>query len=939
MSNSYYQMLQIGAVALCIVACIAAVLLIRRAAKGVTRKRLFNISATAVTAVSLAIIVAIQYFTSLYSGSINNVMTVYAASEAETNTDDWKQLAYRIAEEGMVLMENKDEVLPLAEDAKVNLLGYYAYNPFYSGSGSGSVSASDSYSVTASLESAGITNNPAIEASGIYASQETDKGESLGFNTADLHIYEVGADVYTGDVSFESMKAYSDTAVIVLGRGGGEGYDLTAYEDGDYLQLSDNERVLLQNARDSFDKVIVIVNSANAMEMGWVDEYDVDAVVWAGLPGPYGFEALGKILTGEVNPSGHLSDTWIYDNDSNPANENFGEQAASNAEGRYYVDYVEGIYVGYKWYETAYAEKAVITNTKTGEIFDYADYDSVVAYPFGHGLSYTTFEQEITGGSLTDGTALGADQDYTLEVTVTNTGDVAGKSVVQAYVTVPYTDYDKENGIEKSEVSLVTYGKTGELEPGASEVITLTVSMEDIASYDNTYANADGTKGAYMLDAGEYTFSIRSDSHHEIASVTADLDEDYFYSGENKRSSDQTAATNQFDEAARGEYLSRQDGFANYASAMNAVSDRIEDPSYATTDNLYDASLDDVVTESLVKGTDYAAEGDLTLEDMKGLDYDDPQWDALISQLTVDEMLALTGETLYSSAAAESIDKQSTTDSDGPLGISSMFTTGLITVAFPCVPLLSATFNVDLAREMGNCVADQAEVNRITIWYAPAMDTHRSAYSGRNFEYYSEDATLAAHTAAAEVSGAREKGLIVNIKHFFLNDMETNRAFVHTYSNEQAIREIYLRPFEKSVKDGGATAVMNSMNYIGDIYSGGHYNLLTNVLRGEWGFQGTVMTDMDEGGEFRSFWATIRAGVDVWLGFSGNTTTPSNDADIYYLQRACHNVLYTLANGNSYNANILNWTLYRTIIEAAFGILAAACVVSLIMSNKRRAAN
>lgn len=503
-------------------------------------------------------------------------------------------------------------------------------------------------------------------------------------------------------------------------------------------------------------------------------------------------------------------------------------------------------------------------------------------------------------------------------------------------MTVPYTEYDKQNHVEKSEVSLVNYGKTKTLEPGESEVVSIDVAMEDLASYDNTYANEDGSKGTYLLDEGEYVFSVRSDAHNMLDQVSTALDKQYFFTGDNKRSSDKVAAVNQYDTAARGEYLSRQDGFANYESAMNSVSTSIEDPEYATKENVYDASLDDVVTKKYVEGKDYAVKGDLTLDDLKGADYDDERWSELISQMTIDELLKLTGVTIYSSPAIESIAKQSTADSDGPLGISSMLRTDLVSVAFPCVPVLSATFNKDLAHEMGNCVADQAKLNKITAWYAPAMDTHRSAYSGRNFEYYSEDGTLAAYTATEEVAGAREKGLLVYIKHFFLNDQESKRAFVHTYSNEQAIREIYLKPFEHAVKDGNATGVMNSMNYIGDTYVGAHVGTLTNVLRNEWGFKGSVLTDMDEGGEFnKSYWSCIRAGVDIWLSMSGTKKEVKSDADIYYLQRAAHNQLYFLANGNTYEAKINNWTAWRTAIYVELGGLALVCVVAMVLRNKK----
>lgn len=942
MTNQYFEWLKMGTIALGVVIAVIAILFLFKATKGrkADGKNLaFNITSTAVIALCLAVILTTNYFIGIYTQSINAVMTKQNATEESTDIDDWKELAYNIADEGMVLLENNGSTLPLSSGTKVNLLGYYAYNPIYSGSGSGSVSASDAVSIADSLTNAGIEVNPAVEASGIYGKDSESDGESIGFMTASFSIDEVSIDSYTGDVSFDSLAAYSDTAIVVIGRSGGEGADLTAYEDGDYLALNEDELALLSAARENFSTVIVVLDCANAIQIGFVDEYEVDAVIWAGIPGPYGFESLGQILTGAVNPSGHLPDTWVYDNDSNPVNENFGEQEASNAAGRYYVDYVEGIYVGYKWYETAYAEQAVVTNTETGEIFDFANhYDSIVAYPFGYGLSYTTFSQEITGGTLTNGAALDATGSYTIEVTVTNDGDVAGKSVIQLYVTAPYTDYDKVNGVEKAAVSLVNYGKTDILQPGESAVVTLDVNMEEIASYDSSHDNGDGTVGCYMLDAGDYTFSVRSDAHTALDQVTALMEDQYFFSGDNKRSSDQVVAINQFDDATRGEYLSRQDGFANYVSAMASVVDTVG-TDYATTTNLYDSALDAVVTKEYVEGVDYAASGDLTLADLAGADYDDERWTQLISQMTIQEMLDLTGQTLYGSVAIDSIDKGATTDSDGPLGISSMFSSDLITVAFPSTALLSATFSKDLAYEMGSCVADQGELNNITAWYAPAMDTHRSPYSGRNFEYYSEDATLGAYTASNEVLGAAEKGQLMYIKHFFLNDMETHRAAVHTYSNEQAIREIYLKPFEYAIKYGGATGVMNSMNYVGDVYSGAHVGLLTNVLRGEWGFVGSVLTDMDEGGEFRSFMSTLRAGVDIWLGFTDDKVDASSvtDADIYYLQRAAHNELYFLASGGTIKtAEILDWQSYRTAIYVELGVLAAACAVSLVLRNRKK---
>lgn len=926
-----------GVIAALVVAlCVRRIIRWRRGTTRRTRHAFITKVGKAVVAV--VCIIALVTVQSIVSGLVNVLDLCFSITTGdettETTEEDWYSLAYQIGEEGMVLLENEGDALPLEEGSKINLLGYRSYDPIYSGSGSSNVASSDAVSIVQSLEDAGFEINPALEDEGVYTSAEAE-GSSVGYSDSTFSIDEVDISSFTGDASFESMAEYSDIAVITIGRSGGEGNDLTSYEaeEGeveDYLQLSYAEQDLLEAACETFDTVIVLINSANALNMDVLSTYDIDALLLVGVPGPYGFEAVGKILTGEVNPSGHLTDTWVYDNDSAPANENFGEQEASNAEDRYYVDYVEGIYVGYKWYETAYAEEAVITNTTTGETFDYTDYDSVVAYPFGYGLSYTTFSQEIVGG-LSDGDAIDATGSFTIEVEVTNTGDVAGKDVVQLYLTAPYTDYDVENGVEKAAAQLIAYGKTDELEPGESQTVTLEVSVEDLASYDSSHDNGDGTSGCYMLDAGEYVFSVRTDSHTVVDEVSAELSEQYFFSGENQRSSDEDEVSNEFEDAARGIYLSRYDGFANYEEAMDSVEDEIEDLTYATVDDCYDEDYyDSVVTEELVEGVDYDADGDLTLADVAGLDYDDPAWGSLISQLSLDELQSLT-IMLYSDPEIDSIGLSYTIHTDGPLGITSMYSSELSGVAYPSIPLLAQTFNTELAYEMGSQVADQASTLGITAWYAPAMDTHRSAYSGRNYEYYSEDSYLAGTMAASEVSGATDKGLICYIKHFALNDQETNRDSLHTYSNEQAIREIYLRPFEMAVKDGGASGVMTSMNYIGDVYASAHEGLLTEVLRGEWGFEGSVITDLD-GAEARSYWACLRAGTDRylysidWMSYG----EIDSDADIYYLQRAAHNMLYTLANSNIYPAEIVNWQAYFNGLYVELAVIAAAMVVSLV---------
>lgn len=899
--------------------------------------KLFNCTMAGISALLLVVIIAANSVTSIYAGSINAVFTKAGTNENSsiTKMEDWRQLVTDIADEGMVLMKNENSALPLEKGAKINLLGYCAYNPIFSGSGSGSVAAADSITIVQALTDAGFEINSAPMDEEIYPYVEV-QGKSLGFFTMNLSIDEPALDTYKGEATFENMKAFSDTAVVVLGRSGGEGYDLTAYEEGDYLELDENEQALLKKATDTFEKVVVVLNCANALQMDILDTYDIDACIWTGVPGPYGFASLGRILNGDVNPSGSLVDTWVFDHDSNPVSENYGEQKAENAENSFYVDYVEGIYLGYKWYETAYAEGAVITNTKTNKTFDYTNYESIVKYPFGYGLSYTTFTEKIVGGTSAQ-SVIDPKGRITVDVEVKNTGDVAGKDTVQLYLTSPYTDYDKKNGIEKAAVSLVAYGKTGILQPGESETVTLEVAAEEIGAYDSTYANADGTEGAYMLDQGDYIFSVRSDSHTVLDEISYKVDEQYFYTADNKRSSDDQQAYNQFSDASRGEYLSRKDGFANYASAMEAVRPIVESTTWEDNTNIYDEAYDAVITEPLVKGQDYAKNGSLTLDDVRGLAYEDPKWNELLSQLTVEEMQQLVVDALYKTPSLYSIGKGGTTDSDGPLGISNMFNPAMNSVAYPCIPILAATFNDDLAFKFGAFVSDQAHEKNVTGWYAPAMDMHRSAYSGRNYEYYSEDSFLSGKIAASTVAGARDRGMIVYIKHFALNDQETCRAVnLHTYSNEQTIREIYLKPFEMAVKEGGANAIMTSMNFIGDIYAGGHAGLLTEVLRNEWGFRGKSLTDMDEGGQIANIDKTMRAGTDTWLGlgdngFSGDVT----DADIYYLQRMAHNALYAEANSVTIQAQIINWHMYLYIVSAELAVLILICIACIVIRNKK----
>jgi len=701
---------------------------------------------------------------------------------------------------------------------------------------------------------------------------------------------------------------------MVIGRTGAEFLDPFNYDSEDgrrYLELSVNEEQILLKARATFDKVIVVVNSANALEMSQLGKIGVDAIINVSVPGKSGLKALGKILSGKVNPSGRLVDTWLYDNDANPSSANFGRQAASNASRTYYLDYVEGIYAGYKFYETAYAEKAKITDASSEKTFDYNYYNSVVAYPFGYGLSYTSFSQKYVSGIPSKVTA---DSTFTVKVKVTNTGSVAGKEVVQLYVTVPYTSYDKKHGVEKAAVSLAGFGKTKKLQPGESQTVKIKVSMEDLASYDMSYKNSDGTKGAYRLDKGTYKFSIRSNAHKTIKTVKTKLKKNSVFTGSNKRSTDVQQAYNQFDDAARGTYLSRKNGFANYNSAMASVSSELPDTTFQDSPNTYNSGMDSLVTKHYKEGVDYGKEGGtLKYTDLAGKDYNDPLWDELLSQMTLDEMKHLTRAGLYRTVSVDSVGKPETLDCDGSISISAEFNDNIQGVSHTAIPVLGATFNKNLAYKYGQYVADEAHSMNVTSWYAPSLNMHRNAYAGRNYEYFSEDATLTATMGAYETLGARQKGLIVYAKHFAVNEMETNRGMkLHQYLNEQALREIYLKPFEWAVKKGHTNAIMGSCAFIGSTFASASEPLNTEVLRNEWGFLGMVTTDFCLWGlsiDTESlgpayYWLSstdsiLRAGTDYWLDFDVRPfkqPSTDTDADIYYLMRACKDILYTDAN-------------------------------------------
>ena len=860
---------------------------------------------------------------------------------SEEHAAEATELVEDMADEGIVLLDN-DGTLPLAKNSKLNVFGWASTNPCYGGTGSGSLS--DAYPTVTLLE--GLTNagfELNTELSDFYTAYRVDR-PVVGMWSQDWTLPEPEASQYS-DEMMENAKAFSDTAMVVITRVGGEGADLPTdvsqvtydaghsyndFEAGEhYLQLSKTEKDMVDLVTSNFDNVIVVYNGANAMELGWVKDYSqIKSVIWCAGTGQSGFNSLGSILCGDVNPSGRTIDTFVYDLSETPTWNNIGNFNYTNMDEftvpgsqfsaeavPSFVNYVEGIYVGYKFYETAAAEGLI-------------DYDKTVVYPFGHGLSYTDFTQTLNSVTESDGT-------ITVSVTVTNNGSVAGKDVVEVYYNPPYAN----GGIEKASANLIGFAKTSEIAPGASEDVTVTFDVEDMASYD-TYG-----EGCYVLEAGDYEISINEDSHTVIDSKTYTVASDIVYNASNKRESDVEVADNKFDFAEGNvTYLSRADGFANYAEAIAAPSDyAMSAEAKATFYNNSNWNPEDFNNADDVAPTTGAKNG-LVLADMVGVDYNDAKWDTFLDQLTVSDMDSLIALGGYQSVAVSSIGKVQAIDCDGPASINNNFT-GQGSVGFPSAVMIAATWNVDLANDFGTMIGEMANEMDTSGWYGPAMNIHRTAFAGRNFEYYSEDGVLSGVMASNAIKGAQEHGVYAYMKHFALNDQEGNRtSMVATWSNEQAIREIYLRPFEISVKDADCHAVMSSFNYIGNRWAGGCSELLKNVLRGEWGFVGFVETDYFGVYGYMTADQGVRNGSDLMLCTTGNdfnTVTVLTNSSKQALREASKNILYTVVNSRAYAEENLNpgmpkWKIIMIGADVIIALLIVGLEYTAIKGYKKR---
>ena len=927
-----------------IIAALVIGIVIMIACRRMSRGKKFLIRGEAAIAMVLAVVVCVNMICFGPMSTLIGLATGNGTLSDETN-EEAAEVAEEIMEDGIVLLKN-ESLLPLNETKKLNIFGWESINPAYGGAGSGGINdLYDIVSLNQGLENAGFSINQ--ELVDFYNNYGADNPE-MSIQKQSWTLPEPPVDTYSDEL-IKSAKEYSDVAVVVLSRKAGEGhndipmdvrkaaYDNNSDEYDDfpegehYLQLSQTERDMVDMVCSNFDNVIVVYNGANQFELGFADEYpQIKSVVWCPGTGNVGFNALGKVFSGEVNPSGKTPDTFIYDMTTAPWWNNAEKTEYTNladmaVEGMNagtaqvyapaFTNYVEGIYVGYKYYETAAQEGAI-------------DYDKTVQYPFGYGLSYTEFEQKM--GELEE-----KDGQISVDVEVTNTGDVAGKDVVEVYYKPPYTN----GGIEKSSANLIEFAKTDLLQPGESQIVTVTFSIEDMASYDENNAKA------YVLEKGDYVISINSDSHTVLDQKTYTADKDVVYKGENKRASDDTAATNVFEDA-KGDvtYLSRANHFANYEEATAAPASAELGEPYVSEYHL-NSNFDKTTylnDEDVMPTT--GADNGLTLADMRDADYDDPRWEKLLDQLTVDEMANMIAMAGYQTAAMDSVGKVATLDFDGPAAINNNFT-GVGSIGFPIEVVVASTWNKELAQAWGECMGKISQEMGAEGWYAPGMNTHRTAFGARNYEYFSEDGILAGNMGAKAVEGARKYGVYSYIKHFAM--YEGNAKMVSVWSNEQAIREIYLKPFEISVKQGGANAVMVSWSFLGDKWTGESSNLMNTVLRDEWGFRGMALTDFfrNNGHGFMNADAALANGVDAMLstfnGEENNVANPEHPTSVLQMRNACKNVMYTVVSSWAYDGEheetgMENWKKAGIGIDTVIALFMAGMEVLVIRGYKKR---
>lgn len=929
------------------------------------------------------------YFESEY-GELNaeNLQTLISDTYAESVTEQ---------EEGSVLLKNEDNALPLSEDeTSVTLFGHSVVQPLYKSNSAGSSGYEGKYCIDlyTALSDAGFEINDTLY--NAYKESDTMRSSGVaafGQEATEWSLGEEDISFYTDKLRQSWEDNYNDVAIVMLSREGGEGAELYMEDEAGISQLAlhQEEKDLLQMIKDSgkFEKTIVLVNSGNAMELGWLDEYDVDACLWIGLPGQRGFEGVANILTGKANPSGRLTDTYAVNSLSAPAvvNGGYHNQNWTNldyvldnsddldSEVSWYTVQAEGIYIGYKYYETRYEDlilgqgnASTEKGSSTGKAWSYTD---EVSYPFGYGLSYTTFDQTLDSVEVTDDTVA-------VTVTVTNTGDVAGKSVVQVYAQTPYGDYEKENLVEKSAIQLVNFDKTDVLEPGESETVTIECDKYLLASYD--YTNTQG----YIMSEGDYYISVGDNAHDALNNVLAakgasgmvdvsgapssgSVDKTYTWSEEFDDTTYRTSqytdeeVTNQFADCDINywiedsvTYLSRNDWDGTYPTApvqIEATDEMIE----VLGGEYYEKPEDALSVDDYTQGDNQG----IPLASMIGKDFNDEDWETYLNQFTVEELATLTADN-FGTAEIPTVGKPAVVVGDGPDGVGGKFDEekygdGRDDCCFPCENILASTFNKELLQRRGELMAEEAMYLGMAQVWMPGVNLHRTPFGGRNFEYYSEDAVMSYLCIIPEVQAMESKGVHAGAKHVAGNDQENNRQGISVFFNEQAYREGALRGCESAVTEGGGMAVMHGFNRLGMKWCSSSEALCTQVLRNEWGFYGQQETDAvatDEG--YRAHFTTsLAAGTNTYcLDFSGASSRAitaaieSND-DGYLLGKlrdSAHYYLYIIANSSIMNGYSVDskvvavtpwWQPTMYVIIGVFAVLDIFLIVMLVRGKRK----
>ena len=904
-----------------------------------------------VVAYVLAAVILVNYLATLYFNLVTEFfgqqssMVITTEEDANIDTEyykldytsveeleaDERAYAEQVQAEGVILLQNNN--LPL-QPATATFLGLY--------------SRDDKLSAGVAVS----TNAPTM--------REQFEGAGFSVNTAMIDYYNsIEAEVSPSQFSAaarDSVAEYNDLAVVVLFSGGAESVDISV-ED---LRFDETEQELVRYASENFEDVVVLINSSNTVELGFFEQFANLSVLYINFSGDAGMGVIPQLIAGEITPSGKTADTFAYDVASPIAMRNYQvtaeDQALISGGQRVgnYVNYVEGIYVGYRYFETRY-EDVVLGQGNAGD-FDYA---AEVQYPFGYGLSYTDFD--YSGFSVQEN----ADS-FTLSVTVTNTGDTyAGKEAVGFYMQSPYTEYDIANGVEKSAVELVEFAKTQELAPGASEELSVEVPKQSLHAYDANNAKT------YIVDDGTYFFTAAENAHAAVNNILQAKSEDDGYTVDTAR------MTGAGDASLVGTYVQEEFDAETYSYGADGekITNKFEDAdlnyyydgvTYVTrsdwTGTIPEKAGNIEATDELLadfnptfesSGEAAPAMGEsngLSLASLIGREYDDPYWDTLLDQFSAEELMGIVAYGGFQTDSITSINKPSSSDKDGPAGLDASQLGGDTCYTFPSDSMLGCTWNKELVAQLGYYISQDCLLTGTTGWYAPACNIHRVSICGRTREYFSEDAYLSGAMSYAIASAAQAGGVVTYTKHFALNEQENNRSTVCTFANEQSIREIYLKPFEMAVAEGGSMGIMTSMNRVGAVYSSSHYNLCTAVLKDEWGFKGVVITDFVSGPSDKVVpREMILAGTDLFLCTASDQSmfveNYAGDADILNaLRDSAHRICYAYANSNLMNGLTASsvvvditpaWVYWMVALDALVLYGAYIAVISPVLSKKQ----